>query len=52
VTVTAAALEARGVGGFLDELADCVAEHFGVQHATFQVEPESHRQHEDLGEPH
>jgi cobalt-zinc-cadmium efflux system protein len=52
VTVTGDALEARGVGGILDELADCVAEHFGVQHATFQVEPESHREHEDLGEPH
>jgi cobalt-zinc-cadmium efflux system protein len=52
VTVTGDALEARGVGGILDELAHCVAEHFGVQHATFQVEPESHREHEDLGEPH
>ena len=52
VTVTGEALAARGVGGILDELSDCVAEHFGVQHATFQVEPESHRAHEDLGEPH
>ena len=52
VTVTEGALAARGVGGILDELSDCVAEHFGVQHATFQVEPETHREHEDLGEPH
>ena len=52
VTVTESALAARGVGGILDELSDCVAEHFGVQHATFQVEPETHREHEDLGEPH
>ena len=52
VTVTDEALAARGVGGILDELSDCVAEHFGVQHATFQVEPETHREHEDLGEPH
>jgi len=52
VTVTDAALDARGVGGVLDDLSRCVAEHFGVQHATFQVEPESHRDHEDLGEPH
>ena len=52
VTVTGEALAARGVGGILDELSDCVAEHFGVQHATFQVEPETHRAHEDLGEPH
>ena len=52
VTVTDDALAARGVGGILDELSGCVAEHFGVQHVTFQVEPESHREHEDLGEPH
>jgi len=52
VTVTEAALAARGVGGLLDELSGCVAEHFGVQHTTFQVEPESHREHEDLGAAH
>jgi len=52
VTVTEAALAARGVGGLLDELSGCVAEHFGVQHTTFQVEPESHREHEDLGDAH
>ena len=52
VTVTGEVLESRGVGGVLDELSLCVADHFGVQHATFQVEPESHRDHEDLGEPH
>jgi len=50
VTVTDAALAARGVGSILDELSHCVAEHFDVQHATFQVEPETHREHEDLGE--
>jgi cobalt-zinc-cadmium efflux system protein len=52
VTVTDAALEARGVGAILDELCACVAEHFDVRHATFQVEPVSHREHEDLGELH
>ena len=52
VTVNADVLAARGVGGVLDDLAGCVGEHFGVRHATFQVEPESHREHEDLGEPH
>ena len=52
VTVTDEALAARGVGAVLDDLCHCVAEHFGVQHATFQVEPESHRAHEDLGEVH
>lgn len=50
VTVTDEALAARGVGVLLDELSLCVAGHFGVRHATFQVEPVSHRRHEDLGE--
>ncbi|MBF4770117.1 cation transporter [Nocardioides agariphilus] len=52
VTVTDAALAEAGVGGILDRLCDCVAQHFGVQHATFQVEPLSHRDHEDLGDLH
>ena len=30
---------------------ECVASHFGIDHATFQVEPESHRDHEP-GEAH
>ena len=46
VTVTQAALEERGLGQILDELEHCVAEHFGIEHATFQVEPESHQEHE------
>lgn len=46
VTVTDAALAARGVGQVLDDLAHCVDECFGIHHATFQVEPESHREHE------
>ena len=52
VTVTDEALAADGVGGMLDRLSACTAEHFEVWHATFQVEPESHREHEDLGETH
>ncbi|WP_134768119.1 cation diffusion facilitator family transporter [Nocardioides sp. 1609] len=52
VTVTDEALAARGVGAILDELGACVAEHFDVRHATFQVEPVSHEAHEDLGELH
>ena len=52
VTVTDEALAADGVGGVLDRLVACTGEHFGVQHATFQVEPETHREHEDLGETH
>ncbi len=52
VTVTDEALAERGVGRILDELCACVAEHFDVRHATFQVEPVSHESHEDLGELH
>ena len=51
VTVTEEALATRGVGPILDELGDCVHRHFGIEHATFQVEPESHQEHEP-GEPH
>lgn len=49
VTVTDEALESRGVGQILDELSECVATHFGIDHATFQVEPESHQDHEPDG---
>ncbi len=52
VTVTDEALAERGVGGILDELCACTREHFGIDHATFQVEPVTHREHEDLGEAH
>jgi cobalt-zinc-cadmium efflux system protein len=52
VTVTDEALAEHGVGGILDRLCDCVSSHFGVRHATFQVEPRSHRAHEDLGDLH
>ena len=52
VTVTPEALDEHGVGGILDRLADCTAEHFEVRHSTFQVEPETHQAHEDLGEVH
>jgi cobalt-zinc-cadmium efflux system protein len=49
VTVSDECLARRGVGSLLDEFSACVAEHFDVDHATFQIEPESHRAHEDLG---
>jgi cobalt-zinc-cadmium efflux system protein len=52
VTVSDACLEQRGVGSLLDEFSACVASHFDVDHVTFQIEPESHRAHEDLGEAH
>jgi cobalt-zinc-cadmium efflux system protein len=46
VTVTEDSLAERGVGPILDDLTGCVSTHFGIDHATFQVEPESHRDHE------
>ena len=49
VTVTQEALAGRGVGPILDELGQCVHQHFGIEHATFQVEPESHQDHEPGG---
>jgi cobalt-zinc-cadmium efflux system protein len=49
VTVTDDALAARGVGAILDELCACTTGQFGIEHATFQIEPETHRDHEDLG---
>jgi len=52
ITVSDACLAERGVGAVLDDLGDVVAAGFGVRHATFQVEPVSHRPHEDLGEVH
>jgi cobalt-zinc-cadmium efflux system protein len=50
VTVTDEVLAERGVGSLLDEFTECVASCFEVDHATFQIEPVSHRGHEDLGE--
>lgn len=47
VTVSDACLAERGLGPLLDEFSGCVAAHFEVDHATFQIEPESHRAHED-----
>lgn len=52
VTVTDSCLAERGVGATLDALSTCATDHFDVRHTTFQVEPASHREHEDLGEVH
>jgi len=46
VTVTDEALAIRGVGPILDDLSRCVDDCFAIEHATFQVEPRSHREHE------
>ncbi len=38
---------ARGGGGqVLDALGDCLADHFDVEHCTFQLEPAGHAGHE------
>ncbi len=52
VTVTEEVLAERGVGPLLDGFSGCVATHFGIEHATFQIEPDGHRAHEDLGPAH
>ena len=52
VSVDDETLETVGVGALLDRFSRCVASHFDVDHATFQVEPASHREHEHLGEAH
>lgn len=52
VTVDDGTLGRVGVGAMLDRFSHCVAAHFEVEHTTFQVEPASHRAHENLGEHH
>jgi cobalt-zinc-cadmium efflux system protein len=52
VRVAEEALQRQGVGAILDQLSHCAAVEFGIDHATFQVEPPSHQEHEHLGEPH
>ncbi|MBX3088029.1 MAG: cation transporter [Cryobacterium sp.] len=37
----------RRTGQLLDELAECLAEHFDVEHSTFQLEPAEHAGHEE-----
>jgi len=34
-------------GALLDELSECLDEHFDVAHSTFQLEPSEHAAHED-----
>lgn len=34
-------------GRMLDELGECLTEHFDVEHSTFQLEPATHAAHED-----
>jgi len=46
VVVTDAALADGGAARVLDALGECLADHFTVEHCTFQLEPPSHAGHE------
>jgi cobalt-zinc-cadmium efflux system protein len=46
VVVSDACLNTGGVGRVLDHLQHCLANHFDVEHSTFQLEAASHADHE------
>jgi cobalt-zinc-cadmium efflux system protein len=46
VVVTDACLEKGSAAGLLDRLQACLADHFDVEHSTFQLEAVSHLEHE------
>ncbi len=46
VVVDDAALSDGGGASVLDRLGDCLADHFDVEHCTFQLEPVGHVDHE------
>jgi cobalt-zinc-cadmium efflux system protein len=46
VVVTDGCLSAGQTPQLLDELQDCLAGHFDVEHSTFQFEPAGHTEHE------
>ncbi len=50
VVVERVVLQSGGSGALLDALSACLAEHFDVDHSTFQLEPAEHAAHEDY--PH
>ena len=35
-------------GPMLDQLGECLADHFDIEHSTFQIEPPGHRDHEPI----
>jgi cobalt-zinc-cadmium efflux system protein len=42
-------VSAEGLGGpVLDQLSGCLADHFDIEHSTFQIEPPGHRDHEPI----
>jgi cobalt-zinc-cadmium efflux system protein len=46
IVVTEGALADGGGGRVLDQLGQCLAGHFDVEHCTFQLEAPGHREHE------
>lgn len=48
VVVEDEVLRASGVGVVLDQLGECLQDHFDIGHSTFQVEPASHAAHEPV----
>ena len=51
VVIADAVLADGGGARVLDKLAECLAGHFDVEHCTFQLEPASHRDHEQALHP-
>ncbi len=47
VVVADAVFANQETGRLLDELSACLADHFDVDHSTFQLEPEEHAHHEE-----
>lgn len=47
VVVEDAVFAQQETGRLLDELSACLADHFDVDHSTFQLEPEEHAHHEE-----
>jgi cobalt-zinc-cadmium efflux system protein len=46
VVVDEACIDQGRTGEVLDKLADCLGDHFDVEHCTFQIEPLGHQAHE------
>jgi len=47
IVVDPQVLASGGSGALLDELSECLAHHFDVEHSTFQLEPIEHAAHEE-----
>ncbi|KFF59959.1 cation transporter [Cryobacterium sp. MLB-32] len=45
IVVAPAVLDGGGAGVLLDELSECLEQHFDVEHSTFQLEPAEHAEH-------